>query len=117
MDYISELIRDTRPLRDELMAHPVYRMVNSLENLRVFMQHHIFAVWDFMSLLKRLQQLQTGIDVPWLPKPNRTATRFINDIVSAKKVMKMTAEVTSAISSYIVRPWQNAMPPHIRSIV
>lgn len=85
MDHIDVLRRDTQQLRQELMAHPVYRMVNSLDNLRVFMEHHVFAVWDFMSLLKRLQQLQTGIDVPWLPKPHRTVSRFVNEIVLAEE--------------------------------
>ena len=85
MDHIDILRRDSQDLREELMAHPVYRMVNSLDNLRVFMERHVFAVWDFMSLLKRLQQLQTGINVPWLPKPHRTVSRFINEIVLAEE--------------------------------
>ena len=85
MDYINVLRRDTQHVREELMAHPVYRMVNSLDSLRLFMEHHVFAVWDFMSILKRLQQLQTGISVPWLPKSHRTVSRFINEIVLAEE--------------------------------
>jgi pyrroloquinoline quinone (PQQ) biosynthesis protein C len=81
MDHLEKLRHDTQPLREQLMAHPVYRTVSSLDTLRLFMEHHVFAVWDFMSLLKRLQQLQTGIGVPWLPKPHTTVSRFVNEIV------------------------------------
>ena len=81
MDYMERLRIDTSYLREELLAHPVYGLVDNIDSLRVFMEHHVFAVWDFMSLLKRLQQLETSVEVPWLPKPRRTTARLINEIV------------------------------------
>jgi hypothetical protein len=68
-------------LRAALLEHPIYTQVASVADLRRFMEDHVFAVWDFMSLLKRLQQDMTCIRVPWFPASNARAARLINDIV------------------------------------
>lgn len=69
------------PLRSELLNHELYLHINSIERLHVFMQHHVFAVWDFMSLLKALQDKICGVTVPWLPAANVTSLRLVNEIV------------------------------------
>ncbi|MEI8020981.1 MAG: DUF3050 domain-containing protein [Schlesneria sp.] len=68
-------------LRSELLNHPLYESVQTHENLRLFMREHAFAVWDFMSLLKRLQQIATCCDIPWSPASDASHARFINEIV------------------------------------
>jgi Protein of unknown function (DUF3050) len=79
---ISEEIADARR---RLIEHPLYEEVNSVERLRTFMSHHVFAVWDFFSLAKRLQQLVTCVEVPWLPPADATSARLINDIVMSEE--------------------------------
>jgi Protein of unknown function (DUF3050) len=68
-------------LRAALLDHPIYTHVSSVADLKRFMEDHVFAVWDFMSLLKRLQQDMTCVTVPWFPADNTKAARLINDIV------------------------------------
>ncbi len=69
----------------KLLAHPIYAQVNSLPRLRIFMASHVFAVWDFMSLLKRLQRDLTCTDLPWLPVTDAVSARLINEIVLAEE--------------------------------
>ena len=67
--------------RGRVVRHPVYISLESVEALRVFMEHHVFAVWDFMTLVKRLQQDATSTEVAWRPRGDSRMRRMINDIV------------------------------------
>jgi hypothetical protein len=81
MTSISTLESAVANRHRSLEEHAVFKSINNREDLRTFMQWHVFAVWDFMSLVKRLQQDLAGISVPWCAPPRRTAARFINEIV------------------------------------
>jgi hypothetical protein len=81
-DYLTMSIT---PVRERLIAHPLYGEINTTERLKTFMSHHVFAVWDFFSLAKRLQQLVTCVDVPWFPPQDPTSARLINDIVLSEE--------------------------------
>ncbi len=66
----------------DLSHHPMYENLNSIENLRVFMKYHVFAVWDFMSLLKSLQKEITCTTIPWKESTYEPElVRLINEIV------------------------------------
>ena len=69
------------PLKQKLESHPIFDRINSIEELKIFMEHHVFAVWDFMSLLKKLQLDLVPSGSPWIPNPNGNLVRFINEIV------------------------------------
>jgi hypothetical protein len=69
------------PLRNKLTAHPLYSRITTQSQIRLFMESHVFAVWDFMSLLKALQSSLTCISVPWFPTRWPESRRFINEIV------------------------------------
>ena len=79
---IAEIIlAETDSLRAELLQHNLYNAIQNFADLQIFMQHHVFAVYDFMWLLKRLQQEICGCEVPWLPPTDPELTRFVNEIV------------------------------------
>lgn len=81
MSGVERLRERIQPLRQDLLDHPIYRQLRGLDGLRLFMEHHVFAVWDFMSLLKALQREICGVSVPWIPSENSHTCRFINEIV------------------------------------
>jgi len=70
-----------RELRQRLDNHPIYRTVDSLPRLRCFMEHHIYSVWDFMSLVKSIQAVIAPAEHPWLPAKDESLRRFINELV------------------------------------
>jgi len=76
----ESLLEATRPLRDQVASHEVYRSLETLEHVRLFMEHHVFAVWDFMSLVKSLQNILTCTSVPWVPQGDPVSRRLINEI-------------------------------------
>jgi len=67
--------------KNMLNEHPIYKAVETIEDLRCFMEHHIFSVWDFMSLVKYLQSVIAPSQTPWIPPFDTDLSRFINEIV------------------------------------
>jgi pyrroloquinoline quinone (PQQ) biosynthesis protein C len=78
INYLQQMVE---PTRQKLLNNGLYYRLHTLPDLRRFMEHHVFAVWDFMSLLKGLQRELTCVQLPWLPTDNPTTRRLINEIV------------------------------------
>jgi len=73
------------PLREKLDHHPLYGSLRNMEDVRTFMMHHVYPVWDFMSLLKYLQYTLAPATAPWTPLGSPAGRRFINEIVLAEE--------------------------------
>jgi len=82
---LEQLKQEIAPLRQQLVNHPVYSSIKSLDDLHIFMEHHVFAVWDFMSLLKSLQIKLTCVTLPWVPRGNAAIRYLINEIVTGEE--------------------------------
>ncbi|GAB2741339.1 DUF3050 domain-containing protein [Kitasatospora kifunensis] len=82
---LTALREAIEPVRREVVDHPLYRELNSLDRVRTFQARHVFAVWDFMSLLKCLQRRLTCVQLPWVPSGPTASRRLINEIVLAEE--------------------------------
>lgn len=78
INYLQEAVE---PTRQQLLNNGLYYRLHSLSDLQRFMEHHVYAVWDFMSLLKALQRELTCVQVPWVPTANPATRWLINEIV------------------------------------
>src|SRR6202050_5914812 len=78
---IDWLTKEIETIRVKVVTHPMYKQLSTITAINTFMEHHVFAVWDFMSLLKSLPRNLTCVELPWVPTGPTGSRRLINDIV------------------------------------
>ncbi|MFE0654107.1 DUF3050 domain-containing protein [Streptomyces sp. NPDC059534] len=89
------------PARQKVLSHAIYHQLDSVDAVVTFMEHHVFAVWDFMSLLKSLQRQLTCVEVPWLPSAATGSRRLINDIVLVEESDELGEGFISHFELYV----------------
>lgn len=98
---LGRLQERLRPLYARLAEHRLYRTFTTVEDLRIFMASHVFAVWDFMSLLKTLQRGLTCVEVPWVPRAFPESRRLVNEIVLGEESDIYEGEAISHFELYL----------------
>jgi hypothetical protein len=98
---IERLKADIRRTRIEVVTHPLYAALDTHGAITTFMAHHVFAVWDFMSLLKSLQRQLTCVTLPWVPTGPTGSRRLINDIVLVEESDELRGGFISHFELYL----------------
>ena len=99
---LEALIADIEPARVALAGHGIYAALRTPAHLRTFLEHHVFAVWDFMSLVKTLQLALTCTRVPWVPRGDPQLRRFVHEIVLGEESdIDARGEVSSHFEVYV----------------
>lgn len=98
----NSVIDHIKDSQKSLVNHKIYDNIKTIDDLKLFMENHVFAVWDFMSLLKGLQVNLTSTSTPWVPVENTEAARFINEIVLEEETDEIKEHhVTSHFELYL----------------
>lgn len=98
---IERLKAAVAPARESVLSHPLYANLDSHASIVTFMEHHVFAVWDFMSLLKSLQRNLTCVVVPWVPSGPAVSRRLINEIVLVEESDELNGGYISHFELYV----------------
>src|SRR6266545_1164215 len=98
---IEKLKDAVEPARQNVIGHPLYHELKTMEAVVTFMEHHAFAVWDFMSLLKNLQRSLTCVQVPWVPTGPTVSRRLINDITLVEESDELDGDFISHFELYL----------------
>lgn len=82
---IQSINQSIEQQKEQLLHHSLYSKIQGMEDLHSFLENHVYAVWDFMSLLKALQQKLTCTTTPWFATENTETRYLINEIVLAEE--------------------------------
>ena len=83
---MDKITQNLEPLKSKLKNHNLYNIINTQEDLKIFCESHVFAVWDFMSLLKKLQVELTSINIPWMPSKNKLMGKSVCQSLRSRRI-------------------------------
>jgi hypothetical protein len=98
---IERLEKAVDDARNRVVTHPLYANLDTFPAIVTFVEHHVFAVWDFMSLLKSLQRNLTCVTLPWVPTGPTGSRRLINDIVLVEESDELGGGFISHFELYV----------------
>lgn len=98
---ITKLQSSIAPQIFALENHSIYKKIDNIEKLKFFMERHVYAVFDFMSLAKALQNEFAPIETIWLPPKNSQLSRFVNEIILAEESDQCNGETFSHFEMYL----------------
>jgi len=81
MKNIEILTQRLLPLTTQINHHSLYEKIHTTRDLEIFMENHVFTVWDFMCLLKELHGKIVSVSSPWVPPKDALSTNLINSIL------------------------------------
>lgn len=85
MDYLEKVKAEVHPLMQKIAHHKLYSTIQSIRTLQIMSQHHVYAVWDFMCLLKALQRSVTCVSIPWFPPIDALGAHLVNEILAEEE--------------------------------
>lgn len=94
MSKASQLFQRLTPLISTINQHPLYKSILNLTDLAIFMEQHVFAVWDFMCLLKTLHSQLVSTQAPWFPPLDTESARLINELLIEEESDILPDELT-----------------------
>ncbi|MGH7160692.1 MAG: DUF3050 domain-containing protein [Acetobacteraceae bacterium] len=97
---MNDLLNRLQPLQRDVAGHPMYAHLRSADDVKVFMEYHVYAVWDFMGLLKALQRHLTCTDSLWMPTGTAGIRRLVNEMVLEEESDEVDGVATSHFELY-----------------
>ncbi len=84
-DKLHDIVIGIQPLVDAIAHHKLFRAITSIARLRRFTEIHVYAVWDFICLLKALQRKLTSQHLFWSPPINPLGCYLVNSLVAEEE--------------------------------
>lgn len=98
----ASLCAEIRSAYHAAATHGLFNQLTSTDRLAVFMSKHVWAVWDFMSLIKSVQAVVGPHSLPWTPPVDPGLARLINEIVLEEESgFRLDGKIVSHFEFYL----------------